>query len=157
MCSKWRGIGRILSRQHSVWKSPSTSTFLVKFQFSSEKTPFRTKLSLNASKLMSFSFNQIKGDNEMLKSFPFHVKKIAKNVWETGDSPTSNLIAVNEVKNRDQIQDMINSIYYQLPDEFSAQTISPFQYCVWSICGCWEKLGNMLKQTAHQKIFETCL
>ena len=75
MCSKWRGIGHISSRQHSVWKSPSTNTFLVKFQFSSEKTPFGTKLSLNASKLMSFGFNQIKGDNEMLKSFPFNVTK----------------------------------------------------------------------------------
>ena len=60
ICFKWRGIGHISSRQHSVWKSPSTSTFLVKFQFSSEETPFGTKLSLNASKLMSFGFNHCK-------------------------------------------------------------------------------------------------
>ena len=49
--------------------------FFVKFQykFSSDLNNikiFRTKLSLNASKLMSFDYNQIKGDNEMLKYFP---------------------------------------------------------------------------------------
>ena len=38
----------------------------------------RDKLSLNASKLMSFGFNQIKGDNKMLKSFPFNVTKQPK-------------------------------------------------------------------------------
>ena len=59
-----------LEPKHSVSnKSPSTRTSFLKFQFSSQKTPFGTKMSLNTSKLISY--NEIKGDNEMLKSFPF--------------------------------------------------------------------------------------
>ena len=42
-----------------VKKVQAQVLFFVKFQFSLQKTPFGTKLSLNASKLMPFDFNQI--------------------------------------------------------------------------------------------------